>query len=65
MKHIFILTILSLFTIVCSAQSSLFDMISIDRVEADGRRQVMADDFEIGFDGAEYSITLKAYSDGD
>ncbi len=65
MKRLFILTILSLVTIVSSAQSSLFDMISIDRVEADGMRQVMADDLEIGFDGAEYSITLKAYSDGE
>ena len=65
MKRTFILIFFSLVTIVSSAQSGLFDIISVDRIEDDGRRQVMADDLEMRFDGAKYSITLKAYSNGE
>ena len=43
--------------------NSFAQLISVDRMEYDGRRQIMAEGIKMQFDGAEYDLTLKVYTD--
>ena len=55
MKNI-ILMLLLIIPIFCNAQK-----ISTDRIEDDGRRQIMCSTKEEKLDGAKYSFCIKAY----
>lgn len=52
-----------LFMALLLSANSFAQKISVDRMESDGRRQIMADDIKLSLNGAEYSITLKVYTD--
>ena len=52
-----------LFMALLLSANSFAQKISVDRMESDGRRQIMADGIKLSLNGAEYSITLKVYTD--
>ena len=55
--------LLILFATFFISISSYAQLISVDRLENDGRRQIMAESMDMLFSGAEYSISLKVYTD--
>lgn len=56
MKKIFLILFFTLFTICSNAQK-----IEVDRMEDDGRRQLMCSEKKEKLDGIEYRFTLKAF----
>lgn len=56
MNRIFLLIIISVLTISINAQK-----IELDRIEDDGRRQLMCSDRKEKLDGVEYNFILKAF----
>lgn len=58
MKHPLLLFVALFLSINSFAQT-----IAVDRLEYDGRRQIMADGIKMQFDGAEYNISLKVFTD--
>lgn len=58
MKHLFVI-----FATLFVSINSFAQLISVDRMEYDGRRQIMAESMDMLFGDAEYSISLKVYTD--